>query len=112
MFERLRRAMVDSFVGAIGLGYLFAQGIMHFVSIFASPVAHWVSRYELHELMPSNAASPAFRFRYALPELIDFLLLMSVWYVLLRWLYFTPPKTDGGERVPPPADLNTTETQR
>src|ERR1039458_5085021 len=107
MFERLRRAMVESFIGAIGLGYLFAQGIMHFVSIFASPVAHWVSRYELHEVMPRETASAVFRFRYALPELIDFLLLMSVWYVLLRWLYFTPPNKDPLEIVPPPADLNT-----
>ena len=44
MLERLKRALVESFVGAIALGYLLAQGILHFVNIFASPIAGWVSR--------------------------------------------------------------------
>ena len=38
MLERFKRALVESFIGAIGLGYLLAQGILHFVNIFASPV--------------------------------------------------------------------------
>src|SRR6185437_5096899 len=42
MFERLKRTLVESYVGAIALGYLLAQVILHFVEIFASPVAVWV----------------------------------------------------------------------
>jgi len=40
---RLKQALIESYVGAIALGYLFAQGILHFVTIFASPVAGWLS---------------------------------------------------------------------
>lgn len=38
MLNRLKRTLVESFVGAIALGYLLAQTILHFVNIFASPV--------------------------------------------------------------------------
>jgi hypothetical protein len=92
MFERLRRAMVESYVGAVALGHLFARGVMHFVSIFVSPVAHWVTRNELRGFLSRDAATQGFTFQYALPELINFVLLMLVWYVLMRWLYFCPPK--------------------
>jgi hypothetical protein len=44
MFDRLKQALVESYVGAIVLGYLFAQGILHFVDIFTTPVAGWISR--------------------------------------------------------------------
>ena len=47
MFEKLRQTLVDSYVGAIGLGYLLAQGILSFVDIFSSPAAGWLMRHEL-----------------------------------------------------------------
>jgi hypothetical protein len=31
MFKRLKKTLVESYVGAIGLGWLFAQGILHFL---------------------------------------------------------------------------------
>jgi hypothetical protein len=92
MFERLRQAAVESFVGAIALGYLLAQVIMHFVGTFASPVQAWITRRELHLLMPGGTAAAwtGLSFQSAAPELIRFLLLALVWYVLMRWLYFRP----------------------
>jgi hypothetical protein len=94
MFERLRWALVESFVGAIALGYLFAQGVLHFVSIFAAPVQGWVTGNELRRMMPGTIASPGFPLRNALPELMEFLVLLLVWYVLMRWLYFNPFKKE------------------
>jgi hypothetical protein len=60
--------------------------------------------------MPRDAASAEFRFRYALPELIDFLLLMLVWYILMRWLYFKPGKKDPREPALPSGDIGSNET--
>jgi predicted Kef-type K+ transport protein len=91
MFERLKRALVESFVGAVALGYLFAQAILHFVNIFASPVVGWVTRNEYREMIPASAG---FSLRDTLPELIRFFLLLLVGYVLLRWLYFNPLKRE------------------
>jgi hypothetical protein len=56
MFERLKRALVESFMGAIALGYLLAQCILHFVNIFASPIAGWVSRNDYRAIVPGGAA--------------------------------------------------------
>jgi len=35
-----------------------------------------------------------FPYRHALPELISFLLLLLVWFALLRWLYWKPLTQD------------------
>ena len=94
MFERLKRALVDSFVGAIALGYLLAQSILHFVNIFASPIAGWVSRNNYRGILPGGASIAGFSLKDALPDLSRFVVLLLVWYLLVRWLYITPPKTD------------------
>jgi hypothetical protein len=101
MFERLKRALVESYVGAIALGYLLAQCILHFVDIFASPIAGWISRNQ-YRAMPGGTALPGFSLKDALPDLSKFVVLFLVWYLLVRWLYFTPPKTDASEPVPNP----------
>ena len=104
MFERLKRALVESFVGAIALGYLLAQSILHFVNIFASPIAGWVSRNAYRAIIPGGAALAGFSLKDALPNLSRFVLLFVVWYVLVRWLYFTPPKIDAAEPEPNPEE--------
>jgi hypothetical protein len=95
MLNRLKNVLVESFVGTIALGYVLAQTILHFVNVFASPIAGWVARDEYRRLVPKSLApqSPAptgFPYRNALPELVSFLLLLLVWYVLLRWLFWKP----------------------
>jgi hypothetical protein len=102
MLDRLKRALVESFVGAIGLGYLFAQGILNFVGIFASPIGGWVSRNELRNVAPRTTLAPVSVLEYALPQLVRFFVLMVVWYVLLRWLYFKPLKTLASGPTPNP----------
>lgn len=103
MLNRLKSALVESFVGTIALGYVLAQTIMHFVNIFASPITAWVARDEYRRLVPRSLApqSPAptgFPFRNALPELVSFLLLLLVWYVLVRWLYWKPSAQVGQQQ--------------
>jgi hypothetical protein len=90
MLERLKRTLVESFVGAIALGWLFAQGILHFVNIFTAPVAGWIMRSQYRGLAADAIASVGFSFKDAVPELIRSFGLLLVWYILLRWLYFKP----------------------
>lgn len=102
MFKRLKRALVESFIGAIALGYLLAQCILHFVNIFASPIAGWVSRNDYRAIIPGGATLVGFSLKDALPDLTRFAVLFLVWYLLVRWLYFTPPKTDVSKPAPNP----------
>lgn len=90
MIRQLRRALVESYVGAVALGYLLALDIVRFVSIFTTPVAEWASRRDLRNVLPQSVGFEAFPFRSALPQLIAFLVLLVLWYVLFRWLYFKP----------------------
>jgi hypothetical protein len=102
MLKQLKRALVESFVGAIGLGYLLAQSILHFVNIFASPIAGWVSRNNYRGVIPGGALVTGFSLKDALPDLMDFVVLLLVWYLLVRWLYFTPAKGNASESAENP----------
>jgi len=103
LLKRLKNALVDSFVGAIALGWLFAQGILHFANIFSTPFADWVTRREYRGLT-DRAMSTNFSFQAGLPELIRSFALLLLGYGLLRWLYFAPlvntPSDASGNQQP------------
>lgn len=97
MFKRLKRALVTSFVGTIALGWLFAQGIMHFANIVSAPVAGWLVRREYRGVMERANVATGFSLQDALPELIRSFSLLLVGYLLLRWLYFKPLEQEATE---------------
>jgi len=88
MSDRLKRALVESFIGTIALGYLLAQALLYFVGIFSRPVEQWVQQ-RMYPTLAANA-SQSFPIEAALPQAISFIVLLLVFYVLLRWLYFQP----------------------
>lgn len=89
MFERLKRTLVESYVGAIAMGWLLTTAILDFVSIFSAPVQSWVSRSESRALW--HTAEPVgFQLQDALPELVKAFVVFLIWYVLFRWLYLKP----------------------
>jgi len=96
MFDRLKRVLVESFVGAIGLGYLLAQIALYFMSMFTAPVSGWAEKRLVRGIVGGTTANLGFPLEASLTPGLAFLLLSLIWYVLLRWLYFTPPK----ERTP------------
>ena len=98
MLKRLRQVLVESFVGAIALGWMLAEVVTHFVNIFAAPVGSWLARNEYGGIIPGkNGVETGFLLQDALPELIRSIALLFVWYFLVRWLYFTPARKAGSE---------------
>jgi len=90
MIRRVKQAVVESYIGAIALGYLLAQVVWHFVDVFAAPLAFWASSKEIGQMTGRSNPAPYIGYRDAIPEMIRFVLLLLVWWVLLRWLYFKP----------------------
>ena len=88
--RRLKRASVESFVGAVALGYLLAEGIMSLVSIFTAPLSSWIARKDYGSV---SHISSEFSFSYAWPQAARAIGLLVLFYILLRWLYFTPVET-------------------
>src|SRR6266852_1471869 len=86
-------------IGTIALGWLFAQGIMHFANIFTAPVAGWLVRHEYRGVMERANGVTGFSLQDALPELVRTFVLLVVAYLLLRWLYFTPSEQESMEPV-------------
>jgi hypothetical protein len=89
MFKAIKRNLVQSYVGAVGLGSLLAQCVTHFVNIFVMPIASFVSHREWDSVV-QHSGHDGFSLAPALPELIRFSVLLLVFYVLLRWLYYAP----------------------
>jgi hypothetical protein len=95
MLDRLRRILVESYVGAIAMGWVLADCIAHFVGIFSAPIAGWVSQKNYHALTqkmtePQTTGSLDFPFQDALPELVRTVLFLLIWFAIVRWLYYKP----------------------
>jgi len=108
MLERLRRNLVESYIGAIALGWLLAQDILHFVGIFGAPVRAWVSQNTYRTLTQKTSGVEDFPFQAAFPELVTTLLLLLIWFTLFRWLYLKPFRPNSPEPAPnvePPDSL-------
>ncbi len=88
MLNPLKKALVESYVGAVALGYLLAQIVLQFVGIFGAPISGWATRTDLKQMMPSAAAATGFSYRDGLPYLVRFVVLVVVWLILVRWLYY------------------------
>jgi hypothetical protein len=103
LLNRLKRSLEESFVGAICLGYLFAQGFIHLAYVLTAPVAGWISRKEYSDLRLKSEISTKFYFQDALPELARAVSLLLLGYILLRWLYFKPVPREAAETALHPA---------
>jgi len=97
MLKRLRSVLVESFVGAIALGYIFAQAISNLAWAFVAPVTGYFTRREYPGIIEHTAAPRGFSLQDALPPLARACALLIVGYILLRWLYFKPLDEEGPE---------------
>jgi hypothetical protein len=90
MLERVKNALVQSFVGAIAIGWLFANGIVRFVTGITTPLTEWMTEQIQQQQSSVLLRSSQFRFQRVISEWIAAALLLLVAYQLLRWLYFEP----------------------
>lgn len=95
MFKKLKMTLVNSFVGALALGWLFAQAILHFAYVFSAPVASWLTRREYQRMTDHPVAT--FSLQDAIPELIKSTSMLLIGYFLLRWLYYKPLESEASE---------------
>ena len=104
----MRTALVDSFVGAIATGWLFAEGIGHFASIFTMPLTTWLQQRMLYQLNRASSPifpdHPHFPVELAIPQLLSSLLLLLIAYGMLRWLYFPPVEKQEQDQMPEPEE--------
>ena len=84
-----KQALVSSYVGTVAVGWIFAQGIVHFTYVFSVPISSWIARDEYRGIIAQSTVK-GFMFRDGLPELVRSIALLILGYLLLRWLYFGP----------------------
>ncbi|HEY0701737.1 MAG TPA: hypothetical protein VGD60_03125 [Candidatus Acidoferrales bacterium] len=94
MFSRLKRVLVESYVGVVALGYTLAQCILQFVGLFTTPFQAWYTRVQYSGSMLAQMPHSDQWVSESLMALLRVLLLLLFWYLLLHWLYFSPVKKD------------------
>lgn len=98
--SKLKRALVESHIGAIALGYLLAEAVLYFIGIFSSPVATWLADKRSATIMNRPPVSTPLLLQSSLPQFMNFLVLVILWYILLRWLYLERPQKRTSTPVP------------
>jgi hypothetical protein len=88
MLHRLKTALVDSYVGAIALGYLLGEGVEQIATAFAAPFSEWIALQELRRLSLPSESSAGFGLRASLPHLAHGVFFILIGLALLRWLYY------------------------
>jgi hypothetical protein len=99
MCKRLKKVLVESYVGAIALGWVFAEGVSRFTNIFTQPISNWLARSEFRGIPQNSASSSGILLRDAAPGLVGAIVILFVWYLLMRWLYFKPFEKESAETM-------------
>ncbi len=86
MLDRLKKALIESYIGTIALGLVFSEAVRHFIGILAVPLFRWESRMWFKNSVLDS--SPRFSLRDGLSELVQAVLFFVIGYLLLRWLYY------------------------
>jgi len=104
MLDRLKQVLVKSFVGTIALGYLLAQVILYFTNIFADLGAGWTFKriFGGMESFPATAAALRLQAEAPIRDAFDGILLLLIWLLLFRWLYFAPAAREIPSAQPTP----------
>ncbi|MDR3792752.1 MAG: hypothetical protein P4L03_05150 [Terracidiphilus sp.] len=97
MIERMKSALVRSYVGAIGTGWLLAQGIYHVAMVLTMPLTLWMQQRSQQQrflslsvlVRPEPLPVPRFPYEMAVPQLLSAVLLLLAAWGLLRWLYWS-----------------------
>jgi predicted small lipoprotein YifL len=99
MFERLKTALVDSYVGAIALGVLFSGAITRFLSALIQPISILLMQGQMKGQSGalSSFTLPSFQVQQIISQLIVAALYLLIGYGLLRWLYYPPAEKQDQE---------------
>jgi hypothetical protein len=84
----LKTALVDSYVGAIALGYLLGEGAEQVAMVITAPFSEWAALKELHRVSPQSTPDPGFSLQTSLSPLFHGVFFVFIGLALLRWLYY------------------------
>lgn len=112
MLNRMKTALVRSYVGAIATGWLLAECIYTVATALTLPLRMWlqlrIQQQQSFSVMgqPESLPAPRFQYEMAIPQLLSAVLLLLAAWGLLRWLYWSEETEQNAEEETP-----TEETQ-
>jgi predicted Kef-type K+ transport protein len=94
MLDRIKKALVESFAGAIAIGWLLSEGIYHCAALIVSPLTIWAQMKLEQEQNPSRSIlyeqPQRFPYEQVGSQVLLILILLLLAFLLLRWLYIEP----------------------
>jgi hypothetical protein len=92
MIERLKKALIDSYVGAITIGWMISDAGLKIATALALPILTWFRHHLVSETFGVKPSHEPIEWQLLIPGLISAVILLAFGYGLLRWLYFAEPK--------------------
>jgi hypothetical protein len=104
MLNRLKAALVNSYVGAIATGWLLGEGLYSLAGVLTRPIELWYLARFYHQLIPSEISVPSHGLSIAgaLTDLLGAVVRLLIAFLLLRWLYWERPSQQAGTKVEEP----------
>ncbi|SRR5258706_9779627 len=87
--RRIREILLTQYIGAITIGFIFAQAMIQFINVTVQVGAnYWASRQDNHSAL---VASVSFRWNDFIVSMTSVALNLLAGFLLIRWLYAMPP---------------------
>lgn len=91
MIDRLKRALIDSYVGVVAIGWMISDAGVRIASAFSEPILTSFRHRLATETFGVRPSSAPIDWQLVFPDLISAAILLAFSYGLLRWLYFAAP---------------------
>lgn len=112
MLDRLKKTLVESYIGAIATGWMIADAAVRIASALQAPILTGFRQRLTSDLIGLKPTREPIEWQLVYPNLIDAAILLVFSYGLLRWLYYEKPVAaePAVDAPPEPANSGSAET--
>ena len=94
MPKRLKKALVESYVGAIAIGWTIADSATELANALGTPITTAIRQHMVQQIVGVTPTREPIDWKLSLPGIMSAIILLAVAYGLLRWLYYPSPQEE------------------
>lgn len=91
MADLLKKALVESYVGVVAIGWMIADAAVRIASALQAPILTGFRQHLASEMVGLKPTREPIEWQLVYPDLISAAILLAFSYGLLRWLYYAKP---------------------
>ena|SRR5437899_8613465 len=104
--NRIREALRHEYIGAVAIGFLFAQVAGAVVSLIMRPINFYLERATMPRSVFGGADTEVLGWGQLVGPIINILLLGTIAFLFLQWLYLRPMAHESRAEAPDTEDVD------